>query len=405
MNTSRSRKPLRWLALVGFFGSVVAQQPINEGLDGAWLNPQTPGQGILLDVDEEASFLFLAWFTYDPAGVPGEDNHRWFTAQGNYAGDSATLTLTQTQGGEFAGDDPVEALEVGSVTIAFSSCTTAQLTYFIEGADLSGTISLQRLAPDVLCEALTPLPRDVTVTYVGNQGVHISDGEDGVMVDAFGNFNGWVSTPLVLRTAIQSAQAPFDTTGLIVGTHNHGDHLVSSLVTSFLAAQPAALVLVPPGARNSYAPDQVIDISPARFTAANITTGEAEVTIINTRHFNQFGNDFSGVDNYVVQVAMGGCMVLHMGDIDYAEDNFQAVLRAIGGAPDLIILPTFNTLISPVNRDLVRQFFPESKVVGAHFQAASLQTETQQLLALFPEAEAFDEPGESLILQSCGGAQ
>ena len=66
---------------------------INAGLNDAWLNSATSGQGFLITVFPERKEMFLAWFTYDTERPPedvtallGEPGHRWLTAQGPYDG-------------------------------------------------------------------------------------------------------------------------------------------------------------------------------------------------------------------------------------------------------------------------------------------------------------------------------
>ena len=68
---------------------------------------------------------------------------RWFTAQGNYSGSRAELTIFQTRNGVF--DDPAEVstVAVGTMVIEFTSCTTATLTYDLPEFGLSGTIPIR----------------------------------------------------------------------------------------------------------------------------------------------------------------------------------------------------------------------------------------------------------------------
>jgi len=78
----------------GYYASVLSGQDfqINAGLNDAWYDPETAGQGFLITVFPDIGQMFLAWFTYDVErpgeGVTaqlGEPGHRWLTAQGPYA--------------------------------------------------------------------------------------------------------------------------------------------------------------------------------------------------------------------------------------------------------------------------------------------------------------------------------
>ncbi|MDJ0655134.1 MAG: DUF2807 domain-containing protein [Xanthomonadales bacterium] len=137
---------------------------INSGLSGAWFNPDTSGQGFLIEVLPDRSTVFLAWFTYttDASGakVVGDPGHRWLTASGDFAGDTATLDVVLTQGGQF--DDPDLAVtnsppgSYGSITLTFSDCSNGQVDYDLTQVQLSGTIPVVRIADDnvSLCEQL-----------------------------------------------------------------------------------------------------------------------------------------------------------------------------------------------------------------------------------------------------------
>lgn len=139
---------------------------INAGLNDAWFNPATNGQGFLITVFPDKKEMFLAWFTYDTKRPPedvtamlGEPGHRWLTAQGPYDGDTANLTVFVTEGGVFDAAVPVAETDQagdGSMTIEFADCSEGLVNYQITSLDISGEIPIQRITPDnvPLCEAL-----------------------------------------------------------------------------------------------------------------------------------------------------------------------------------------------------------------------------------------------------------
>jgi beta-glucanase (GH16 family) len=140
---------------------------INPGLNDAWFNPATNGQGFLLSVFPVAKLMFLAWFTYDterPAGdtqtTLGDPGHRWLTAQGPYDGNTASLTIYSTEGGVFDSPEPVATTDpegVGLMTVEFSDCRQGVITYEFSSPGISGEIPIQRVANDnvAFCEALS----------------------------------------------------------------------------------------------------------------------------------------------------------------------------------------------------------------------------------------------------------
>jgi beta-glucanase (GH16 family) len=129
---------------------------INRGMDGGWFDPATSGQGFFFDVHtdgEDERFIFAAWFTYGDDTASGQ---RWLTAQGSFEASVATIDVHETTGGSF--DDPtaVETVKVGTMTIDFADCETAELTYSLDDAGLDGEIDIIRVVPGTqrLCEAL-----------------------------------------------------------------------------------------------------------------------------------------------------------------------------------------------------------------------------------------------------------
>lgn len=140
--------------------------PINAGLNDAWFNPATDGQGFLIVVFPEIKEMFVAWFTFDTERPPddvtahlGEPGHRWLTAQGPYDGDSANLTIYVTEGGVFDSAEPPVTRDPagdGTMTIEFADCTEGLVNYQITSLGISGEIPIERVVPDnvTLCEEL-----------------------------------------------------------------------------------------------------------------------------------------------------------------------------------------------------------------------------------------------------------
>lgn len=137
---------------------------INQGLNDAWYYPATSGQGFYITVYPECQVVFMGWFTYvtespdesDP-DILVEPGHRWFTAQGAFAGAQAELQLHLSSGPAFDSESSVAEHEpYGSVLLQFESCNSGSVVYDIPSFGLSGIIPIQRIAPDNIahCENL-----------------------------------------------------------------------------------------------------------------------------------------------------------------------------------------------------------------------------------------------------------
>ncbi len=118
---------------------------------GFWNDSALPGQGVFVEVNNAAPFVFLAWYTYAP-GIPGSatGGQRWYTGQATYATGAreVALGLYETTGGAFNAVTPVPTTrEVGSATLRMLDCSRAQLVYaFSAGSNAgrSGSIAMSR---------------------------------------------------------------------------------------------------------------------------------------------------------------------------------------------------------------------------------------------------------------------
>ena len=149
--------------LAGFPAALKSQDgmAINAGMVGTWANPAIPGQGISVDVDPGHQTVFLAWFTFsdDPVGaesIIGAASNRWYVAVGEYAPGSSSveLSLIETGGGIFDRPAAVTETTVGAISLAFLSCTEADLEFTFSGSGKQGQIALTRLTSAEICESL-----------------------------------------------------------------------------------------------------------------------------------------------------------------------------------------------------------------------------------------------------------
>ncbi len=146
---------------------VFTQFVMNPGLNDAWYNPATTGQGFFITIFPDLGFATLAWFTYDTELPPidatanlGDPGHRWMTAGGVIENDHATMDIEFTSGGIFdAASDIVRTEPPGSdgtLKLKFDNCSSGSIEYDIKTIDAQGTVPIQRVATDnvPLCDAL-----------------------------------------------------------------------------------------------------------------------------------------------------------------------------------------------------------------------------------------------------------
>lgn len=167
---------------------------INPGLNDAWYNPATSGQGFSFNVFPRLGTVFLSWFTYDterpPEEVPaqlGEPGLRWLTALGQFQGDRTEMTLYRVEGGVFNSADPApEEVEYGTVTARFDDCNSGELHYDIPSLSRQGVVPIQRLAPDTI-----PVCEQAQMSHVAGL-LEVSPGNKVVLENFCGGASSWL---------------------------------------------------------------------------------------------------------------------------------------------------------------------------------------------------------------------
>lgn len=140
---------------------------MNAGLNDAWFDPDTDGQGFFVTVFPDLNLVSLAWFTYDTELPPddatanlGDPGHRWMTAAGTIDGNQAVMDITISRGGLFDTATEIQRTDPpgsdGTITLTFEDCSAGLVEYDITSIDQQGTVPIQRIVDDniSLCEAL-----------------------------------------------------------------------------------------------------------------------------------------------------------------------------------------------------------------------------------------------------------
>jgi polyhydroxybutyrate depolymerase len=140
---------------------------INAGLNDAWFDPATDGQGFFITVFPDVGAVSIAWFTYDTELPPadatanlGDAGHRWMTAAGLYSDNQAVMNIVMTSDGIFDTATDVQRTDPpgsdGTFILTFDSCNSGTVEYDIPSIDMQGIVPIQRVASDniAICEAL-----------------------------------------------------------------------------------------------------------------------------------------------------------------------------------------------------------------------------------------------------------
>ena len=141
----------------GLSGNTTQAVDINAGMDGAWFDRDTQGQGFFIDTHPDldgGNFIFVAWFTYGDKTASGQ---RWLTAQGSFEGSIAEIDVFETTDGSFDDPQATSTTKVGTMSLDFTDCSNALLTYALPAESAEGDIAITRVLPggQALCEELS----------------------------------------------------------------------------------------------------------------------------------------------------------------------------------------------------------------------------------------------------------
>jgi len=240
----------------------------------------------------------------------------------------------------------------------------------------------------------------VTITYLQNDGVFISDGSNKVLLDAiFNPISSWINLNASEATKLNNAQEPYDDVDLILITHNHGDHYSVAPVNTHLNNNANARLIAPPPVTVNFSGSQIVNVSPARGESETLTVNGIEVEVLHLRHFDAFGNDFSSVQNFGYLVKIGGTNILHLGDVEMTVQNLQAFGLAARGI-DVVLIPTFTMQahLTTSHRDALMSQIQPDNIIALHLLSGNISSIQQQVNNLYPGATVFTTPLQTFTL-------
>ena len=238
-----------------------------------------------------------------------------------------------------------------------------------------------------------------TITYLGNEGVLIQNGQTKVMVDAlFDEYNLRFHAPSAnLMTKIMTQTAPYDGVDLVLVTHAHRDHFNAQIAVDYLNSNKEALMIVPPQAIDSMKqyPESFAKVKdrvnsfPWKKGWRQATFGEIS---IKTTYMLHAGKSNKYTQNAIYIINIGGKQVIHLGDTQMERDHFDN-LRLEYENFDAAIVP-FWYLTSVYGAELVRKFMHSKEIIGVHFPKKGFESSISKVKENFSSAILFTDIGQ-----------
>ncbi len=262
--------------------------------------------------------------------------------------------------------------------------------------DTTRFLNVLSAASDEITLTTVSVEDKVKVTYIANDGVMIEFEDKKVVIDAINrasNLGGWVSPSNAALMAVENGDPPYDDIDIIMITHNHGDHYSTTAVQNYLSDHPNTKLIIPSVMEPSFSSfqSQIADFSVNKFERINIVENDISIDVLHVEHFDQFGNDFSGVESFAYIVNLDGKKFLHAGDIDYLDSQLDS-FNLLQDSVTVAFIPTFGDLVSLPNRNaLINNVNPEN-IVCLHFLTSTLSTTLNQVNFVYPNADVFTTP-------------
>ncbi len=178
-----------------------------------------------------------------------------------------------------------------------------------------------------------PDPEPAQVTYLGNEGIMVSDGNTKLLFDPLypRGFGIYQMVPGDMLAAIMAGTPPFDNVDAIFFSHMHPDHFSVEDAITYLEAHPETQLYAPEQAivwmREETDPDspifsQVTGIALQRLeTPVTISFDGIDIDAVRIPHAGWPGR--ADISNLVFRVTLrGGVTVMHMGDADPRDEHY-----------------------------------------------------------------------------------
>jgi L-ascorbate metabolism protein UlaG (beta-lactamase superfamily) len=244
-------------------------------------------------------------------------------------------------------------------------------------------LSLAALFLSAACTAAGPTLADaperpdVTVTYLGNEGLLITQGDTKILMDPLyaNGFGVYQMVPTDMLTELTSATGPYADIDAIFISHAHPDHFDPEAIMTYLDAHPGTLL---------YGPNQVTDLlfpeygkvhpkragiftvdRALRDTPALFTRGDLHIEAVRLPHAG--GARHAGIENIAFRVTLGeGATIMHMGDAPVGAEHYTPHARHFAAKRTDTAFPPYWLLTTPEGQSLMDTHVNAETSIGIH---------------------------------------
>jgi L-ascorbate metabolism protein UlaG (beta-lactamase superfamily) len=214
------------------------------------------------------------------------------------------------------------------------------------------------------------------VTYLGNEGLLVTDGQSKLLFDPFfhNDFGQYQLLPLDMHKAIMQGLEPYDDVDLVVVSHAHEDHFSAHDMLMYMQAHPKVQLVAPQQAVEQLAQLDLTDKLLPRITSialqyqqhpVSFQLGGALIEAVRIPHAGWPGR--AEVENLVYRISLSdGNTYIHMGDADPEDDHFRPYKEYWQSKVTDIAFPPYWFFFSAEGNDIINTRINTLHAVGVH---------------------------------------
>ena len=219
----------------------------------------------------------------------------------------------------------------------------------------------------------------ISITYIGNMGVLISDNTQSVLIDGLHEKYGddYLFPPENLVDKITNGNNGYATPLLLLYTHMHGDHFNGKLTDKFTTKHPQTIIM---GAK------QVINTLKLSKNTKSIHTLNYNKQLFSFPGFSvkafkmdHAGNRHKNVENVAYIVNIGDEAILHVGDSTWHEGKDLWELAKIKEENISTAILPYWMLLHDEAEKFTSQFLSGARIIATHI---SPRIQEKDLIAL-----------------------
>ena len=250
-------------------------------------------------------------------------------------------------------------------------------------------------------------PNALEITYIANEGFLIQQGNRKICIDALvENPWGYMQTGDRVYEKMKRGEPPFDDMDILIGSHNHVDHLTMSMVPDVLRGNPRMKLVSSragvdelktlPNVDYDTMEHQVINITPELGNMVNTNIDGIDLQIYGINHAGP------GQGEYLTLMTLmnfDDLHVLHVADIAPPSNlEYFKSFQLQNAGIDIAFIDPF-MIADSVGQIIIQQYIQPKQIILMHMRPDEVDRYEKESQALFNNVIAFREQMEKKCFQ------